>query len=137
MKQTILGAGGAIGTELAKALNNYTNDIRLISRNPKKVNPDDELLRADLSDASQVEKAIEGSSIVYLTVGFEYNTAIWQKMWVPLINNVINACLKHQSKLVFFDNVYAIGGDNVNHITENSPISPTSKKGHYKQKWID
>jgi len=70
MKQTILGAGGAIGTELAKALNNYTNDIRLVSRNPKKVNPDDELLRADLSDASQVEKAIERSSIVYLTVGF-------------------------------------------------------------------
>jgi nucleoside-diphosphate-sugar epimerase len=132
MKQTILGAGGAIGTELAKALNNYTNDIRLVSRNPKKVNPDDELLRADLSDASQVEKAIEGSSIVYLTVGFEYNTAIWQKMWVPLINNVINACLKHQSKLVFFDNVYAIGGDNVNHITENSPISPTSKKGQIR-----
>jgi len=113
MKQTILGAGGAIGTELA-------NDFRLVSRNPKKINSDDELIRADLSDASQVEKSVEGSGIVYLMVGFEYNTALWQKMWVPLINNVINACLKHQSKLVFFDNVYAIGGDNVKHITENS-----------------
>jgi len=29
---------------------------------------------------------------------------------------------------VFFDNVYAIGGDNAKHITENSPISPNSKK---------
>jgi len=42
--QTILGAGGAIGTELAKALTKYTNKIRLVSRNPKKVNPGDELL---------------------------------------------------------------------------------------------
>lgn len=33
------------------------------------------------------------------------------------------------AKLVFFDNVYAIGGDKVRRITEDSPISPTSKKG--------
>lgn len=38
MKQTILGAGGAIGVELAKALSVFTSDIRLVGRNPKKVN---------------------------------------------------------------------------------------------------
>jgi len=53
-------------------------------------------------------------------------------MWPPLIRNVIDACLHHNAKLVFFDSVYAIGGDNVNHITENSPISPTSKKGEVR-----
>jgi hypothetical protein len=31
MKQTILGAGGAIGIELARALPAYTNDIRLVA----------------------------------------------------------------------------------------------------------
>jgi len=36
--QTILGSGGAIGIELAKALTAYTLDIKLVSRNPKKVN---------------------------------------------------------------------------------------------------
>ncbi len=36
--QTILGAGGSIGIELAKALPKYTTDIRLVGRNPKKVN---------------------------------------------------------------------------------------------------
>lgn len=129
MKQTILGSGGAIGTELAKALVQYTSDIRLVSRNPKKVNPNDELFPADLSDKNRIDEAIAGSNIVYVTIGFEYKTSIWQQMWVPLIKNVIEACLKHHCKLVFFDNVYAIGGDNVKHITENSPISPTSKKG--------
>jgi nucleoside-diphosphate-sugar epimerase len=132
MKQTILGAGGAIGSELAKSLAVYTSDIRLVSRNPKKVNPNDELLSADLSQKEQVEKAIAGSDIVYLTVGFDYNTKLWQQMWVPLIQNVIDACQKHNCKLVFFDNVYAIGGDHVKHITEESPISPCSKKGEVR-----
>jgi uncharacterized protein YbjT (DUF2867 family) len=40
--QTILGANGIIGEELAKELrNNYTQKIRLVGRNPKKTHPDD------------------------------------------------------------------------------------------------
>lgn len=132
MKQTILGAGGAIGIELAKALQTYTSDIRLVGRNPRKINSTDELFKADLSNRDQVLKSIEGSEIVYLTVGFDYNTKLWQQMWVPLIKNIIDGCLQYNTKLVFFDNVYAIGGDNVKHITEESPISPTSKKGEVR-----
>lgn len=132
MKQTILGAGGAIGIELAKALPTYTADIRLVGRNPKKINANDELFKADLSNRDQVINAVEGSEVVYLMVGFDYNTKLWQQMWPPLIKNVIDACSTHNAKLVFFDNVYAIGGDNVKHITENSPISPTSKKGEVR-----
>ncbi len=132
MKQTILGAGGAIGIELAKALTTYTTDIRLVSRNPKKVNTEDELFPADLTIRNDVFKAIEGSEIVYVTVGFAYNAKIWQKLWPSLINNVIDACLQYNAKMVFFDNIYAIGGDNVKHITEDSPISPCSKKGEVR-----
>ncbi len=39
--QTILGAGGAIGIELAKALPKYTDNIWLLSRNPQKINDKD------------------------------------------------------------------------------------------------
>jgi nucleoside-diphosphate-sugar epimerase len=132
MKQTILGSGGAIGNELAKALTEYTSDIRLVSRNPKKVNPHDELFSGDLTDREDVFKAIAGSAIVYVTVGFAYKTKVWQKTWPPFIRNVIDACNQHHTKLVFFDNIYAIGGDNVKHITEESPISPCSKKGRVR-----
>ena len=127
--QTILGSGGAIGTELAKELKQYTIDIRLVSRNPKKVNDTDSLHPSDLSDKSQVSKAIEGSEISYLTLGFDYNIKIWKDKWPALIKNVAEACINHKTKLVFFDNIYAIGGDNVKHITELSPISPSSIKG--------
>jgi nucleoside-diphosphate-sugar epimerase len=129
MQQTILGSGGAIGVELAKALKHYTSNIKLVSRNPKKVNDTDSLFSADLSDKAQTLKAVEGSTICYLTLGFDYNTKLWQQKWPVLIQNVVEACIQHKSKLVFFDNVYAIGGDYVKHITEQSPISATSKKG--------
>ena len=132
MKQTILGAGGSIGIELTKALRNYTSDIRLVSRNPEKVNSTDTLFAADLTKKSDVFKTIAGSEITYITIGFPYKTKIWKQLWIPFVQNVIEACLDHNSKLVFFDTVYAIGGDNVNHITENSPISPTSKKGEIR-----
>ncbi|MCH8569254.1 MAG: NAD-dependent epimerase/dehydratase family protein [Balneolales bacterium] len=132
MTQTILGAGGAIGIELAKALTNYTTDIRLVSRNPVKVNPTDTLFPADLTNKTELFRAVEGSEITYVVIGFPYQTSVWEKNWVPFIQNVIAACVEHNSKLVFFDNVYAIGGDNVNHITEDSPVSPTSKKGEIR-----
>ena len=130
--QTILGAGGSISIELAKSLNYFTDEIRLVSRNPKKVNETDQLFSADLAEREQVFKAVEGSDIVYLTVGLEYTTKIWQQLWPPLMQNVIDACIASKAKLVFFDNVYAIGGDFVSHIKEDSPISPTSKKGEIR-----
>jgi nucleoside-diphosphate-sugar epimerase len=129
---TILGAGGAIGTELAKALRQYTQDIKLVSRNPKRVNETDIVHAADLSDATQLKVAIQGSTVCYLTVGFDYNTKLWQQRWIPLVTNVVQVCSEYNAKLVFFDNVYAIGGDNIRHITEDSPISPSSKKGHVR-----
>jgi nucleoside-diphosphate-sugar epimerase len=130
--QTILGAGGAIGTELAKELIKYTKDIRLVGRNPGRINTDDNLFQADLTARDDVFKAVEGSEIVYLTIGFNYNTKTWQQLWPVLIKNVVDACLQYNVKLVFFDNVYAIGGDHITHITEESPISPSSKKGEVR-----
>src|SRR5690554_4345498 len=129
MRQTILGAGGSIGIELAKALKQYTSDIRLVSRNPEKINESDTILPADLTKKEDVFKAVEGSDIVYVTIGFPYKIKIWKKFWIPFMRNVIAACMEYNSKLVFFDNVYAIGANHVGHITEESPLSPTSKKG--------
>lgn len=132
MRQTILGANGAIGIELAKELKNYTDEIRLVSRNPKKVNPTDLLFSADLTQEKNVFEAIDGSSIVYVTIGFPYKTRIWKQNWIPFIQSVLKASLINDAKLVFFDNVYGIGGDNVNHITEESPLSPSSRKGEIR-----
>lgn len=127
--QTILGSGGAIGTELAKALTQYTSNIRLVSRNPEKVNATDELVSADLLNPAAVQKAVKGSSIVYVTVGFPYSSKVWQESWPKFMENVINACKANNSKLVFFDNIYMYDKDHLNGMTEDTPINPPSKKG--------
>lgn len=127
--QTILGAGGPIGIELAKALRKYTQDIRLVSRNPEKVNSEDEVLKADLMNASEVDKAVKGSEVVYLTAGLQYSAKKWKKQWPVIVQNVISACEAHEAKLVFFDNVYMYDREEISHMTENSRVHPPSKKG--------
>jgi nucleoside-diphosphate-sugar epimerase len=131
--QTILGSGGGIGIPLAKELSNYTKQIRLVSRNPKKVNQSDELFPADLNDLSQIDKAIAGSTVVYLVIGFEYNLKVWQKVWPPFMQAVINACKTYNAKLVFFDNVYMYAKSAIPAMTENATIQPPSKKGEVRK----
>ncbi|PKP50710.1 MAG: NAD-dependent dehydratase [Bacteroidetes bacterium HGW-Bacteroidetes-11] len=130
--QTILGAGGAIGKELARELHTYTNDIRLVSRNPKAVNKNDQLMTADLTSAEHVDRAVEGSDVVYLTVGLDYKASVWKKQWPLIMRNVIDSCKKNQAKLVFFDNVYMYDRDYLANMTEDIPTRPTSRKGEVR-----
>jgi len=127
--QTILGSGGAIGVELARALKGYTNQIRLVSRNPRKVNDSDELMVADLLNPAEVRKAVEGSEVVYVTVGFQYSAKVWKENWPKFIRSVIDACKEFQAKLVFFDNIYMYDSNFLNGMNEETPINPSSKKG--------
>jgi nucleoside-diphosphate-sugar epimerase len=132
--QTILGSGGAIGVPLAKELKSYTSDIRLVSRNPKKVNGTDVLFPLDVNDMSLIDKAIEGSEVVYVTIGFEYNIKVWEKTWPAFVQEVIKSCQKHHSKLVFFDNIYMYAKTAVPFMTEESPVNPPSRKGLVRKK---
>jgi nucleoside-diphosphate-sugar epimerase len=129
MTQTILGSGGAIGIPLARELKNYTNQIRLVSRNPRKINDTDQLFPLDVSDLKQIDGVIAGSDVVYVTIGFQYNRNIWQSTWPPFMQAVITACKAHNAKLVFFDNVYMYAASAIPFMTEDSPIQPPSVKG--------
>ncbi len=132
--QTILGSGGIIGRELAKNLPQYTSKVRLVSRNPQKVNSNDELVKADLLIKTDVDQAVEGSSIVYLTVGIQYKAEIWEKDWPIIVSNVIEACKKHNCKLVFFDNIYMYDANALDGMNEETPIKPISRKGKVRAK---
>ena len=127
--QTILGANGIIATELAKELyQKYTKEIRLVSRHPRRVNPTDILVEANLLDAHQTENAIKGSDIVYLTVGLPNNWKIANQQWPVIMRNVIDGCLKQNAKLVFFDNTYMYGKQE-GVLTEESPFLSIGRKG--------
>lgn len=126
--QTILGANGQIAEELVKELyRNYTQELRLVSRNPKKIHPTDQLFAANLMDAEATDQAVEGSEIVYLTVGLPMNSELWEQQFPTMMHNVIEACKKHNSKLVFFDNTYMYAKSSEPQ-TEASPFKPIGRK---------
>lgn len=130
---TILGANGVIAQELSRALASSSQPIRQVSRNPQRVNQTDEVVAADLLDGKATANAVSGSEVVYLVAGLKYNVSVWQEQWPRVMRNVIDACKRHDSRLVFFDNVYAYGRvDGL--MTEETPFNPISKKGEVRAK---
>ncbi len=129
---TILGAGGAIGSELAKILARSSRPFRLVSRNPKPF-AGAELFAADLADREQTIRAVAGSEVIHLVVGLKYDVKVWQELWPRVMANSIEACKRSQAKLIFFDNVYMYGKVE-GPMTEETPYAPCSKKGEIRAK---
>lgn len=135
--QTILGSNGQIGHELAKELyENYTKEIRLVSRKPQKIHDSDELVSADLLDFNETNNAISGSDIVYFTVGLPMDSEMWMKQFSKILDNVIEACKIHRSKLVFFDNTYMYPKTSAIQY-ENTIFSPSGKKSLVRAQLAD
>ncbi len=130
--QTILGASGQIGRELAACLRrDFTDDIRLVSRRPQKVDDRDQLFAADLLEAGQALRAVEGARIVYFTAGLPMDTRLWVAQWPVLMTNVIDACATHGAKLVYFDNTYMYP-QTARPQTENTAFQPNGDKGRVR-----
>ncbi|MDR4950572.1 NAD-dependent epimerase/dehydratase family protein [Chryseobacterium sp. ES2] len=135
--QTILGANGQIGEELARELKrNYTSDIRIVSRNAKKVNDTDSIFSADLSDRERAIEAVKGSEIAYFTLGLPMDTNLWEKQFVVIMKNVIEACKINDTKLVFFDNTYMYPQNN-DVLTEQTPFAPVGRKGMIRKQMAE
>jgi len=127
--QAILGASGQIGRELATQLKlEFTSEIRLVSRRPQRVNDTDQLLSADLLDAGQTLRAVEGAEVVYLTAGLPMDTKLWVAQWPVMMRNVLDACAARGAKLVFFDNTYMYPQTS-DPQTEETVFRPHGEKG--------
>ncbi|QSX79751.1 NAD-dependent epimerase/dehydratase family protein [Agrilutibacter solisilvae] len=132
MMQTILGANGQIAVELAHELQrNHTRDLRLVSRNPRKVNDTDVVVSADLLDARRTAKAVEGSSIVYFTAGLPLDTALWEEQFPTMLKNALDACRAAGAKFAYFDNTYMYPQD-ARLLTEQAPFAPVGRKGRVR-----
>ncbi|MGC2457428.1 MAG: NAD-dependent epimerase/dehydratase family protein [Gallionellaceae bacterium] len=129
--QTILGAGGTIGTELVVELANTGQPVRLVSRKPALVPGATETMSADISKLEQTIQAVSGSTVVYLLVGLKYDIKVWRELWPRIMNNAIEACKRANAKLIFFDNVYMYGKV-TGSMTEETPFNPCSKKGEIR-----
>ncbi|MBD1431472.1 NAD-dependent epimerase/dehydratase family protein [Sphingobacterium sp. DN00404] len=135
--QTILGANGQIGEELARELKrNYTSDIKIVSRKAKKVNDTDTVFSADLSIREQTIEAVQGSEIAYFTLGLPMSSELWEQQFPLILRNVIDACKITGTKLVFFDNTYMYPQDG-RVITEQTPFTPVGRKGKVRKEMAE
>ena len=135
--QTILGANGQIGEELARELKrNFTSDIRIVSRRAQKVNDTDEVFSADLSVREKAIEAVKGSEIVYFTLGLPISSDLWEKQFPVILRNVIDACKVNGTKLVFFDNTYMYPQDD-RILTENTAFDPVGRKGRVRRQMAE
>jgi len=127
--QTILGANGQIATELARELRrSYISDVRLVSRNPRKVNETDSLLSANLLDTRQTHDAVKGSSVVYFTAGLPPDTELWERQFPVMLKNALDACRIEGASFAYFDNTYMYPQDDRLQ-TEETPFTPIGRKG--------
>jgi len=135
--QTILGANGQIGEELARELKrNFTSSIRIVSRNAKKVNDTDEVFSADLSIREKAIEAVKGSEIAYFTLGLPISSDLWEKQFPLILRNVIDACKINHTKLVFFDNTYMYPQDD-RVLTEETAFAPVGRKGRVRREMVE
>ncbi len=130
--QTILGANGQIAVELARELRRrHTADLRLVSRHPRKVNDTDTLVPADLLDAGQTARAVEGSRIVYFTAGLPPDAELWERQFPTMLRNALDACRATGAKFAYFDNTYMYPQD-ARPQTEETSFAPVGRKGRVR-----
>jgi nucleoside-diphosphate-sugar epimerase len=124
---TILGAGGVIANGLAELLVKDGTPVRWVSRNPPS-HAGVEAFPADITDPAQALKAIQHSSVVFLSVGLKYDYRVWRAQWPKIMSNTIEACRESGAKLIFVDNVYMYGKVD-GKMTEDTVYQPSSRKG--------
>ncbi|WP_313813408.1 NAD-dependent epimerase/dehydratase family protein [Glutamicibacter sp.] len=127
--QTILGSSGQIAVELAKELQRtMTHDLRLVSRNPHRVNDLDQLHAANLLDAGQTTAAMRGSEVVYFTAGLPADTKLWEQQFPLMLRNALDAARATGAKFAYFDNTYMYPQDQQVQ-TEETAFAPVGRKG--------
>lgn len=135
--QTILGASGQIARELARELKrNYTDDLRLVSRHPQKVNDSDMTFAADLLDAQQTRNAVKSSDTVYFAAGLPPDSALWERQFPAMLKNALEATRMAGAKFVYFDNTYMYPQSNAPQ-TEETRFAPRGRKGKVRAAMAD
>ena len=130
--QTILGANGQIATELARELKrNYSDELQLVSRRPRKIHDTDLLEAADLLDAEQTARAVQGSSVVYFTAGLPPDTRLWEQQFPTMLHNALAASRAAGAPFVYFDNTYMYP-QTAQLQTEQTAFAPVGRKGRVR-----
>ncbi len=131
----VLGSKGAVGQAVVASLMDRGLAYREVNRYPTVDRPNQ--WKADLLNPADTERSIDGSTHVYLCVGLPYSYAVWEAQWEPLMRNVLDACEKSKSRLIFLDNIYMYSSPLPVPFDETTPQAPTTRKGRIRKRVAD
>jgi nucleoside-diphosphate-sugar epimerase len=74
----------------------------------------------DSLDGAALKTALVGAEAVICTIGFPYSAALWERAWPQTMTNLLAACEAAGARLVFADNLYLYGPQDLP-LTEDLP----------------
>lgn len=127
----VLGATGGIGGEVARQLQGAGWEVRALKRDAKVASERRDgltWLRGDALNRQDVVDAARGCSVIVHAVnppGYRQ----WSDLVLPMLGNSIAAALVEGATIVLPGTVYNFGPDAFPLLNEQSPQSPTTRKG--------
>lgn len=132
--QVVFGAG-QVGAELARTLAARGERVRVVRRTDRPVGAGVEVVAADARDPDVVLRLTEGASTIFHCMNpSAYTAAAWERELPAMGEALIGAAVRHGSRLVVLDNLYAYGPTDAAR-TEDSPMAPTGPKGRVRAAW--
>lgn len=129
----VIGANGGIGGEVAAALLHRGWNIRALVRTapkPKAHLPHDRIdwRMGDAMSSDDILNAARGvDAIIHAVNPPGYRN--WQQLVLPMLDNTIRAAIVNKARIVLPGTVYNFAPETLEHVTEDSPQHPKTRKG--------
>lgn len=130
----VIGGTGNIGQFVVQELLERGKTVTILERRQKDHPQGASFVICDVKVRQNLIETLTGATHVYLCVGLPYERKVWKNELPTIIQHCIDACLHHQSKLIYLDNIYMYGPAPLEiPFTENSPQQPSSEKGKIRK----
>ena len=108
--QIVVFGYGVVGEAVTHALIKHGRAVRVVQRTlPVNLCAGASFQPCDVLDAEAVARAVDGADQIIMAIGFPYHRAVWQAAWPRAMHNLIAACERFGTRMVFVDNLYMYG----------------------------
>jgi nucleoside-diphosphate-sugar epimerase len=127
----VFGAG-QVGYPLAQDLLSAGKRVRIAKRSATRVPPGCEVVTGDAAEPAFCLSAAAGATTVYHCMNPPYDARIWADLLPRYMDNLVAASARAGARLVVLDNLYMLGRPRGRTLDEDSPMTPSSRKGEIR-----
>lgn len=134
MHITVLGITGGVGHAVSNAFVDHGHTVTALVRDVSRVTPREglTLVEGDARDAQALDRALDGADAVFHGLNLPYPD--WDPGMIDLTTAVVAAAERTGAALLFPGNLYGLGPDFGEPLTEASPREPVSRKGELRNR---